>query len=442
MNVFILAEIARLFKTFHKINYIGRISDNLIKLHLDNEIFYVNLEKSKSSIFCTNEAILGSKKYQAPFDFALQKYCLKAIVKDCDIDGNNRILRLFLHKKLEYKEINGILQFEFTGKYTNAIIMDMDCIILESLRKITQNLRIIKPGIKLTPLPQQTNFTPRQIDFGNDIMQYLKESYAKNEQANLQNAKNTAISTLKAKKEKLQNLLSQLENKESLLAKAKEYAKIGYLLQNNINTKITQSKINLKDYDNTDIEVEIPHDMLHLSNTMIINKLFTKSKKLHLKSQNIAIQEQNLCDNINFLAKKIEFITHAKTLSDIQIILPKHQTSKKNSQDSKLFESFFIDGIKISIGKNQRENIALLHNAKANDMWMHIRDIPSSHLIIHCSKNTIKDEILRKAGEILVGFVKAKSGNFMVDYTKRKFVKIKEGANVVYANYATLNIKK
>ena len=109
---------------------------------------------------------------------------------------------------------------------------------------------------------------------------------------------------------------------------------------------------------------------------------------------------------------------------------------------NRLFESFFIEGIKISIGKNERENIALLKEARAEDIWIHIRGVPSSHCIIHCGKSKISDIILYKVAEILIGFTKDFSGNYTIDYTKRKFVKITQGANVIYGKEQTLQLKK
>ncbi|RAX54908.1 hypothetical protein CCY99_01835 [Helicobacter sp. 16-1353] len=446
MNLFILQEIANLFKTFDKITYIGRLDDNLIKLNLDSQTFYINLEKSKSMIFCTNEAILSVKKYKAPFDFALQKYCLKANILDCNIDGNNRILRLFLHKKLDYKELNCILQLEFTGKYTNAIILDSNFIILESLRKISQNTRIVKPGIALSPLNQQVNFKIREVDFGGDILQFLYTSYANLIKLNLDSLKQQTITLLESKKQKLIALLENLPNKDSLIAKSKYYAEIGHLIQNNMNAKLSGNSITLKNYNGEFVTYNLDNDIGFKSNAILVNEFFMKSKKLQLKSKNISIQEENLKDNIAFLDAKINFVMKANNINDIKIINPKTKQNLRYSPSKdkvKLpYESFFIDSVKISIGKNKNENIALLKDAKSNDMWMHIRGIPSSHLIIHCSKMNIRDDVLQKAGEILVGFLKAKSGNFIVDYTRRKFVKIKEGANVVYSNHSTINIKK
>ena len=63
-------------------------------------------------------------------------------------------------------------------------------------------------------------------------------------------------------------------------------------------------------------------------------------------------------------------------------------------------------------------------------------------MIIFCGKARLRDEVLGKAGEILVGLCGVKAGNFRVDYTRRKFVKITQGANVVYGKYQSLEYRK
>lgn len=450
MNIFVLKEVARLFSGFQNIKYCGRVGDNLIKLVLDSKVFFVDLTKGQSRIFCDEGADFGIKTYNAPFDLALKKYCIKAQIIDCQTDGNNRILRLKCQKNMQYKMLETTLQLEFTGKYTNAILVDCNEVILEALRKIAQNSRVIKNGIILTPLPQQDSAKIKPFKMKCDIMEFLANNKGDENTSNLTNAKSVAIQNLEQKIKKLINLKDSLPPKNMLEIRAKDYAKIGELLQINPNAKIEKNgsqngAITLKDYDSKKVIFSVGDDIDSRKN--LINEFFAKSKKLKAKAQNISLQVQNIAENIAFLESKISFINNAKNANDIKIIMQKNdkflsKNATKNPKKSPKYESFFIENIKISIGKNASENIALLHDARSEDLWMHIRDIPSSHLIIHSAKNmAIKDEILRKAGEILVGFAKLKGGNFLVDYTKRKFVKIKDGANVVYSNYGSIAIR-
>lgn len=457
MNIRILKEVANLINTFKKIEYIGRIDDNLIKLRIDDIVFYINLEKSKSNIFCTREAMLGIKDYKSPFDFALQKYCLKSNIESCIIDGNNRILELSLSKKLSYKTIKSTLILEFTGKYTNAIIIDMDDIIIEALHKLTQNMRVIKVGERFNRLPQQKFH--KDFDFKGDILEYLYHSYDMQEKLYLEKQRSTLLLSLNKKRQKLLSLLSKLPSIESLKKDSIDGYEIGNLLLSGVNFNIKNGIIFINDYANNLLKFEINQSILSriLNNQINFNskkvsdvsrivgrladEVFKISKKLISKSKNISLQENNIKSSIDFLERKIEFIKNTNNINDIKIINnTKSQIHKQNKRNN--YESLFINDIKISFGRNSKENIMLLKDARANDIWMHIKDIPSSHLIIHCTKTSIREEIINKAAEILVNFSKFKSGNYLVDYARRRYVKLQNGSNVVYSNYKTILIKK
>jgi len=94
------------------------------------------------------------------------------------------------------------------------------------------------------------------------------------------------------------------------------------------------------------------------------------------------------------------------------------------------------------VGRNSKENIELLKEAKANDIWMHVRDISGSHVIIRTDKQNLPDSVIESAAKLCVDFSTQMAGNYKVDYTKRKFVKITEGSRVEYDKYKTISVLK
>jgi len=64
-------------------------------------------------------------------------------------------LKFHLLSKRHYKSRKISIQFEFTGKNTNAIILSEDDIIIEALRHIDQesSFRVVRPNVKLLELP-------------------------------------------------------------------------------------------------------------------------------------------------------------------------------------------------------------------------------------------------------------------------------------------------
>ena len=234
--------------------------------------------------------------------------------------------------------------------------------------------------------------------------------------------------------------MESLEDRSTLENNAKKEAYLGQLILQNLYL--------YPDFKEREICLEnekilLPLQAHSLSHTAQI--FFENSKKLAKKAKNIHLQTRNLEEKIFFYQKLLQMIQNVTNLNDLQILdsnLQKKSNIKEAKQKQKFFESFFIEGVKVSIGKNEKENIALLKVAKAEDIWLHIRGIPSSHCIIHSGKSKIPDIIIYKAAQILVGLLKSYGGSYEVDYTKRKFVKILEGAKVVYAKEQTLKAIK
>ena len=113
----------------------------------------------------------------------------------------------------------------------------------------------------------------------------------------------------------------------------------------------------------------------------------------------------------------------------------------KNQQPESI-ALFWVEGIKISLGKSERGNIELLRNARARDVWLHLKDRPSAHVIISTDKQELPRNILEAAAKLCVDFSVFEKGSYLVDYTPRREVRVQEGANVLYTNFKTLVIDK
>ncbi len=116
--------------------------------------------------------------------------------------------------------------------------------------------------------------------------------------------------------------------------------------------------------------------------------------------------------------------------------------SKKKNEAFCLHE-FEHGGFKILVGKNNRQNDYLtLQVANKEDIWLHTKNIPGSHVIIICGGKTPSDETLYFAAQLAAYHSKAQNSlNVAVDYTLAKFVKKPSGAKpgmVIYSKNKTL----
>jgi predicted ribosome quality control (RQC) complex YloA/Tae2 family protein len=102
------------------------------------------------------------------------------------------------------------------------------------------------------------------------------------------------------------------------------------------------------------------------------------------------------------------------------------------------------DGLRIYVGKNNRQNDRLtMKTASSADIWLHVRNMPGSHVIIKKERGDIPEATLLEAASLAAYFSRARqSGNVSVDYTAAKNVKKPPGAKpgmVIYDNFRTLS---
>jgi predicted ribosome quality control (RQC) complex YloA/Tae2 family protein len=90
-----------------------------------------------------------------------------------------------------------------------------------------------------------------------------------------------------------------------------------------------------------------------------------------------------------------------------------------------------IDGFIIYVGRDAKSNDHLTFNiADKEDIWMHVKGVPGSHVVIRVRENLPTLELIRKAAELAKKNSKAdKEEKATVVYCQRRFVKKEQGMN-------------
>lgn len=101
------------------------------------------------------------------------------------------------------------------------------------------------------------------------------------------------------------------------------------------------------------------------------------------------------------------------------------------------------DGTEILVGKNNKQNDFLTNKvARRDDVWLHTKDIPGSHVVIRSTEPT--EETIKEAATIAAYYSKARhSGSVPVDFTKVRNVKKPSGAKpgfVIYEQQQTIYV--
>ena len=441
MKYFILKEIVDyISKEAQNIRLIKRIDNNIIIIEFNNKNnLYFDISKSNSIIFKTKKNLLSKKEFNAPFDVVLQKRFNNSKIENIELYNDDKIINIRVNSSSSYKKLTTILQLEFTGKHTNIIILDENRVILEALRHIDEfsSSRVVKVGIKLDEVPKQ-NFIPK-IDEVHDIEEYLYDVYEEKERQNLENVKKQKISQIDKKARKLKKTIESLPKKEELEFESSSlYEKANLILSNLHNIKPYQKSLKVFDYTGIEVQIDLEEKP---SASKYSNDLFKKAKRAKQKASNISLEKDNLDEKLEFLLRLISNINNAETIEECEFLSPKKEKNQTKTKKAQAYESFYFEGFKIMLGTSERENIYLLENSKASDFWFHLKDRPSCHVIVQNTKKELPQSVVEQAAVLCAKFSVDFGGNYEVDFTQRRNVKIQSGANVLYNPHTTISVK-
>jgi len=435
-----LKQIVPYMRQFQRISAAYRFSDTGIRIVFDrDEEWNFEMQRGDSAIYIGDSSGRG-KMYQAPFDILLSKRFNRSAIQSVELHNNDKIIRITVTQEGTYKSETTILQFEFTGKHTNAIILDKDEIVLEALRHIDADVstRSIRVGQKLAE-PPPIPFIPKEYPIG-DVREFLVSECRRRSAEKLQRLKHEKTVLLQKRLIHLKKHLDDLENEDDLNAQSREAQHAGHLLLANLEAiKPYAESVELNDFDGTPIRLQLPAGCV--TPAKCADSFFRRSKKLKQKAVGLYRERRSLEEKIRHLELFIHTIEEAATPEEITLLFPpKNAVSRLKTSDS--IAEFWIEGVKVSLGKSEKGNIELLKNAKARDIWMHLKDRPSAHVVITTDKQQLPSRLLEAAAKLCVDFSVFEKGRYLVDYTPRREVKIQDGANVLYTNYKTINIEK
>jgi len=431
MKAFILKKISEYISKYKHIKRAIRIDENLILFEIDKSRYFFDLTKGNSDIYINIDYQL-SKKFNAPFDIILAKKFTKS--KLLDVEVKERILTLKVETNLVFKKEINYIRFEFTGRYTNAIIFNENRIILEALHHISENLsfRAIQPQLPLIELPPK-EIKEREFEI-DDIEKYTQGLFKKKYEDRLNQIKKSQLNQIDKKLRKLKENLNLLESEDELLQKSQKYKTYADLLMINLNKIDKYSKeVELDDFEGNRVKIAIPP----LRNINEIgNYYYNLSKKMKNKAKNIQIEKKTLLEKIEYLENYKNGINKAQTISELNI----YKSPKKAKIKDDNIETFYIDDFLVLVGKNEKGNIKLLKESKASDIWMHVKDRKGSHLIIKTNKKSVPENVIIESAKLALLFSNLEEGE--VDYTQRRNLYIKEKAFVNYVTYKTIKVKR
>ena len=108
---------------------------------------------------------------------------------------------------------------------------------------------------------------------------------------------------------------------------------------------------------------------------------------------------------------------------------------QKNPRQSSPLRFEAEDGTVISVGKNSLQNERLTQSARGDEIWLHAKDMPGSHVIIHNESKPVPDSTLLTAAQLAAWYSKGKGLSVPVDCTLKKYVKKPSGTPTGFVIY-------
>ncbi|MGB9840705.1 Rqc2 family fibronectin-binding protein [Thermovenabulum sp.] len=298
-------------------------------------------------------------------------------------------------------------------------------------------------------LHYKNRYIEKKVSTVNDALEvFYKEKHICEEFTQL---KNSLLKQLQDYLKKQIKILSQKQENLSETKNKEKYKIYGELiLANSFKIKQGDKQVILYNFYNNAEESIILDEKLTPSQNA--QKYFNLYKKLSAKESIIKEQIDKINQEIYYIENTIFSVENAENLEELYEIekdLEKEgviKTSNRRNEKVKPSEPLkFIssEGFTILVGKNNRQNDYItFKKASSEDIWLHVKDFPGSHVVILTEGKKVSESTLLEAGILAAFYSKARHGSkIAVDFTLKKYVKKPQGAKpgyVIYDNYKTL----
>jgi predicted ribosome quality control (RQC) complex YloA/Tae2 family protein len=355
--------------------------------------------------------------------------------------------------KIRKEEKVYILVVALLGNRANVLLLNEKHMLLRSLKESRFQIgeRFIPPTTRASHAPALSSpwreYVIEKPTDGNEsfaamypVSAAMEAYYEKKEQEDNQHTLHDqqlaqAKKSLKVAKGKLRTLKEDLQKAE----RYREYGHYGELMKSALHDmRKGQETATLTDYfDPTLPTLTLPLDPAK-DPVRNMEDYFRKHHKYLGAQEHLIPRIEAQQQSIEKLEKQLSQIEQGlidsefspKAAKKIQT-LPASRPSKVRPVPAQGYRTYIsVDGIAVLVGKTGKDNDHLTFKVgKPDDLWLHARGTPGSHVIVRLEKGqAVPHETLKDAATLALWFSDLrKSGKGGVIYTLRKFVKKAKG---------------
>lgn len=422
-------------------------------ININPQCFHVSFMSQENE----QKRLIEIPKKPPMFCMLLRKYLENAVISQAEQPQYERILEFYIETYNELSEkIYLCLAIELMGKYSNVILYNYennDTRYINSDQTLRRGVKNIILGCAHNVgaeksreremaggLPYVYPSSRPNCWYGNafENNQQIDDYYAQCiYDEKFKKLKNSYIQIVNKKLSKAKNSLAKMKKQIVSNEKVNKYRLYGDLIMVNLyNNNDYSESINVFDYENNcDITIQLDKTFTLKENANRFYKLYNKNK--------IALEKYNeistsLNEEVNYCAQLLYSLEIAQTVEELADIGNEiePQTEKKHIAKSSIEPmELEIDGCKVFVGKNNRQNDFIVSKlSRDEDYWFHTKDCAGSHVLLRCENPS--DDLIFKCAQLAKQYSKgSQSSKVGVIYTKRKYLKKPPKANLGYVIY-------
>ncbi len=235
-------------------------------------------------------------------------------------------------------------------------------------------------------------------------------------------------STLRSRIKSSENYIEKNRAKLNEIKSGQNYKTWADLIMANLHAiKQGEEKVYLPDFyhEGEMVEIKLKKELLPQANAAIY---YRKAKNQHLETQRIeeALRAKEI--ELDRLHRQLEQAEAAKDITTLRKLMPESLPRQEKSTNP--YHEFHHSGFRIWVGKGAQQNDELtLKYGYKEDLWLHAKDVPGSHVIIkYQSGKKFPKDVIERAAQLAAYNSKRKSESLCpVIVTPRKFVRKRKG---------------
>ena len=285
------------------------------------------------------------------------------------------------------------------------------------------------------------------------VSQALESFFGTRDQQDRIRQKSAAIiRTLKNHVDRCEKKLSMQEEELASAEKMDDFRIMGELINANLyQIKKGMTEITLPNwFGESGTEITVPLD-IRLTPSQNAQRYFRKYQKARNARHTAAVQKEKTQEELDYLEQMLLDIDKCETESELEEIRQElfragylkragNGKMQRKLPQSMPYRYISADGIEILVGKNALQNERLTLAAKPDEMWLHAKDLPGSHVII-CREGEIPISTIKQAAQLAAWYSKGQRSSLVpIDYTRKRYVKKPAGAaagKVIYTHQKT-----